>query len=165
MRKKMVDKIDLAIINCLQNDARTSNRELSKEVGLTPPPTLERVRKLWRNGLLKGIRAKIDPGKFGYRQHVMVQISVALEEADNFSNLVKENRYVTTCMELAGMENKSFSKRYLLRILTRSEKEFKKVIRTITKDITVHDLVLYRVKEIHKDEPLQLQYTDIKKSN
>lgn len=161
----MVDKIDLAIINCLQNDARTSNRELSKEVGLTPPPTLERVRKLWGNGLLKGIRAKIDPGKFGYQQHVICQISIGKESEDRFSNLVKENRHVTTCMELAGTGNNLSCKRYLIEILSRSGIGLKKSIGKITNGVRVHDLVLYRVKEIHKDEPLQLQYTDIKKPN
>jgi hypothetical protein len=43
---KDLDRIDRNILNELQKDGRISNVELSKRVGLSPTPCLERVRRL-----------------------------------------------------------------------------------------------------------------------
>lgn len=45
---KELDRIDRNILNELQKDGRISNVELSKRVGLSPTPCLERVRRLER---------------------------------------------------------------------------------------------------------------------
>ena len=45
---KDLDRIDRNILNELQKDGRISNVELSKRVGLSPTPCLERVRRLER---------------------------------------------------------------------------------------------------------------------
>lgn len=161
MRKKLVDKIDLAIINCLQSDAKMSNRELSKEVGLTPPPTLERVNKLWKAVLLTGVRAKIDYGKFQFKHLAVLYISIANNSTDQFTANVRENRYITSCVELADLKPAASSKRYMVTILTRSGKELRKVLMSVTKGITVHDLSLYNVKQIHKDQPLAFNHSDL----
>ena len=49
-RLKDLDRIDRNILNELQKDGRISNVELSKRVGLSPTPCLERVRRLERQG-------------------------------------------------------------------------------------------------------------------
>ncbi len=53
---KDLDRIDRNILNELQKDGRISNVELSKRVGLSPTPCLERVRRLERQGLFRAIR-------------------------------------------------------------------------------------------------------------
>ncbi|MBC7914581.1 MAG: Lrp/AsnC family transcriptional regulator, partial [Pyrinomonadaceae bacterium] len=40
------DKIDLQILKVLQQNGRVTNLQLSHQIGLSPAPTLERVRKL-----------------------------------------------------------------------------------------------------------------------
>ena len=47
------DKIDLQILKLLQENGRITNLQLSHEIGLSPAPTLERVRKLENAGLIK----------------------------------------------------------------------------------------------------------------
>ncbi len=49
---KDLDRIDRNILNELQKDGRISNVELSKRVGLSPTPCLERVRRLERQGYI-----------------------------------------------------------------------------------------------------------------
>ena len=44
-----IDTIDKKILKTLQNNAKIPNARLSKEIGLSPAPTLERVRKLARS--------------------------------------------------------------------------------------------------------------------
>ena len=50
VRLRDLDRIDRNILNELQKDGRISNVELSKRVGLSPTPCLERVRRLERQG-------------------------------------------------------------------------------------------------------------------
>ena len=50
---KDLDRIDRNILNELQKDGRISNVELSKRVGLSPTPCLERVRRLERQGFIR----------------------------------------------------------------------------------------------------------------
>ena len=41
-----LDKIDLKILKILQENSKITNLDLSKKIGLSPAPTLERVKKL-----------------------------------------------------------------------------------------------------------------------
>ena len=50
---KDLDRIDRNILNELQIDGRISNVELSKRVGLSPTPCLERVKRLENKGISK----------------------------------------------------------------------------------------------------------------
>lgn len=57
----MIDEIDGSILAILQYNARTSQAELSKAVGLAPSAVLERLRKLESKGIIKDYVALIDP--------------------------------------------------------------------------------------------------------
>lgn len=56
-----MDRIDATILAELQNDARLSNKELAARVGLAPSSCLERVRRLWESGTLRGAHGVVDP--------------------------------------------------------------------------------------------------------
>lgn len=75
MRK--LDRIDLAILEALQNSARMTNHELSNRVNLSPTPCLDRVRKLERDGYIKHYRAILNAKKLGMGLAVFVEISLA----------------------------------------------------------------------------------------
>jgi Lrp/AsnC family transcriptional regulator, leucine-responsive regulatory protein len=57
----MIDDIDVSILEILQYNARTSQTELAKAVGLAPSAVLERLRKLEAKGVIKDYVALIDP--------------------------------------------------------------------------------------------------------
>lgn len=57
----MIDGIDISILDILQYNARTSQTELAKAVGLAPSAVLERLRKLEAKGVIKDYVALIDP--------------------------------------------------------------------------------------------------------
>ena len=48
----MINEIDMAILNILQKNARTSNAEIARQVGLAPSAVFERIRKLEECGLM-----------------------------------------------------------------------------------------------------------------
>lgn len=55
-----MDELDAAIIGHLQADARQTNRELARAVGVAPSTALERVRGLRERGVITGYHAEVD---------------------------------------------------------------------------------------------------------
>jgi Lrp/AsnC family leucine-responsive transcriptional regulator len=60
-----VDDIDQRILGLLQQNARISNADIAREVGMAPSATLERVRKLEERGVVQGYEARLDPALLG----------------------------------------------------------------------------------------------------
>ena len=58
---RTIDEIDGSILDILQYNARTTQAELAKAVGLAPSAILERLRKLEARGIIKDYVALIDP--------------------------------------------------------------------------------------------------------
>ena len=58
---RTIDDIDGSILDILQYNARTSQAELAKAVGLAPSAVLERLRKLEAKGIILDYVAIIDP--------------------------------------------------------------------------------------------------------
>lgn len=73
----MIDGIDKQILTLLQSDARISNAEMARQVGLAPSAVLERLRKLEERSVIRGFRADIDPRvlDFGLTAFVSVRTS------------------------------------------------------------------------------------------
>jgi Lrp/AsnC family leucine-responsive transcriptional regulator len=58
---RTIDEIDATLLDILQYNARTTQAELAKAVGLAPSAVLERLRKLESKGIIKDYVALIDP--------------------------------------------------------------------------------------------------------
>ena len=61
----LIDNIDKAILNIIQSNARTSNAEIARQVGMTTSGVFERIKRLEQRGVIKGFKAIIDPKAFG----------------------------------------------------------------------------------------------------
>lgn len=73
-----VDDLDRAIIAELQRDARLSNTELARRVGLTPAPCLRRVQRLEKDGVIEGYHAALNPKAAGQGFEVIVAVDIAV---------------------------------------------------------------------------------------
>src|SRR4051812_25292524 len=73
-----LDRIDRAILEALQRDGRITIQALSEEVGLSPRPCLERVRRLKARGVVRGYTALVDPAALGH--HVIALAGIALRD-------------------------------------------------------------------------------------
>ena len=60
-----MDSVDVAILRLLQNDARTTNRELAAAVGIAPSTCLDRVARLRESGVIVGQSLRVDPASIG----------------------------------------------------------------------------------------------------
>ncbi|HTI58485.1 Lrp/AsnC family transcriptional regulator [Mucilaginibacter sp.] len=56
-----LDKVDLHILRLMQENARISNAELARELGMAPSGVLERVKKLEQKGVIQQYTAHINP--------------------------------------------------------------------------------------------------------
>ena len=70
----MIDSVDREILLILQENARTSNAEIGRRVGLTASAVLERIKKLERGGVVEGYRAVVSPRPFGLSLLVFVSV-------------------------------------------------------------------------------------------
>ncbi len=62
---RMIDDIDIRIVEILQQNARTSNAEIARQVGMAPSAVLERIRKLEERGVIQGYAARVNPEAYG----------------------------------------------------------------------------------------------------
>ncbi len=105
MRGSKLDKIDRKILKNLQEDGRMSNVDLAKDVGISAPPCLRRVRALEKSGYIKSYHARIDPGVLGYGVTVFAMVkltSQAEKDLAAFKKLVDKWALVRECHMLAG---------------------------------------------------------------
>lgn len=61
----MIDEIDRQILNILQQNARTSNAEIARQIDMAPSAVLERIRRLEAKGVILGYEARINPDALG----------------------------------------------------------------------------------------------------
>ncbi|MGW1051172.1 Lrp/AsnC family transcriptional regulator [Streptomyces sp. NPDC002521] len=71
-----MDELDSEIVRLLQSDARQSNRELARKLGVAPSTCLERVRALTRRGVIRGYHADIDPAVLNRGVQALVSVQV-----------------------------------------------------------------------------------------
>ena len=69
-----LDRIDLKILNQLQQDGRTSNLKLAETVALSPTAVLARVNRLTKEGYILGYEARLNPLKLGAGMMVFVEL-------------------------------------------------------------------------------------------
>jgi Lrp/AsnC family leucine-responsive transcriptional regulator len=84
--QQKLNKIDRKILAILQQDGRISFAELARQVGLTTTPCIERVKRLQRDGYIKGFQAVLDPEKLDASLLVFVQIRLDRTSKENFQD-------------------------------------------------------------------------------
>jgi len=72
-----LDKIDVKILNLLQENSKITNLELSRKIGLSPAPTLERVKKLEQLEIIESYHAKVNPNKVQLSISTFVLVNLA----------------------------------------------------------------------------------------
>ena len=102
---KQIDRIDRNILVELQKNGRLSNVELSKRVGLSPTPCLERVKRLEKEEYILGYHATLNPTKLDAALLVLVEITLTKTSPDvfdDFSKAVHELDVIQECHLVSG---------------------------------------------------------------
>ena len=96
---KVLDRTDRRILECLQADGRISNVQLARKVNLTPTPCIERVKRLERQGYIRGYTALLDPELVDASLLVFVEIDLSHKSPDAFRKFREEARHLTEIMD------------------------------------------------------------------
>lgn len=102
---KKIDRIDKNILFELQKDGRLSNVELSKRVGLSPTPCLERVKRLEKEHYITGYQANLNSAKLDLALLVFVEITLTKTSPDvfdDFAAAVHELDVIQECHLVSG---------------------------------------------------------------
>lgn len=100
-----LDRTDLRILDELQSDGRMTNAELARRVNLSPTPCLERVRRLERDGYIRGYTAVLNPSRLEAGLLVFVEIGLSRTSPDvfrEFRQAVVEVSEVLDCHLVSG---------------------------------------------------------------
>ena len=104
-RSKELSTIDRNILRILQKKGRISYAALSRQVGLSATPCMERVKKLEREGVIQGYTTLINPEYLDAALVVFVQVSLERTSKSIFEDFRKaaENlQEVQECYLLSG---------------------------------------------------------------
>lgn len=120
---RSLDNIDQNILETLQMNGRISNVELARQVNLSPTPCLERVRRLEKDGFIKGYHAELCAEKMraGFVTFMTVNLDRTTNDVfDKFADQVARLDEVVECHMVGG----GFD--YLLKIRTEDMAAFRK---------------------------------------
>lgn len=124
-QKDVVDRIDLKILQALQEDARITNQALAERVALSPSACLRRVRDLESRQLITGYRAHVAVGRIRSVTIVLAQISFARHSSAEFSvfdNWLADMPEVVESWRVSGTFD------YMLRVVVSDLHEWKQIM-------------------------------------
>jgi len=124
----MINDIDKEILTLVQQDARISNAEIARQVGLAPSAVLERLRKLEGSGIIRGYNADITPKELGFGLTVFVNVRTS-ECGSDAGRAIGEIPEVLEVHDVAGEDC------LLLKIRTKDTEELGKLLRERIKPI------------------------------
>ena len=122
---KPLDRTDRRILDCLQNDGRISNVQLARKVNLTPTPCIERVRRLERQGFIRGYTAILNPELVNVSLLVFIEIDLSHKSPDAFRKFREEARKLSEIME-CHLVSGNFD--YLIKARVRDMKAYRELL-------------------------------------
>ncbi len=138
-----LDKIDLKILRILQENSKITNLDLSKKIGLSPAPTLERVKKLETAEIIESYHANVNTHSIGLNVQTFVLVSLAWQKENalkHFQEKILEIDEITECYIITG------------------EADF--LIKIVCKDIPTYEQLLFKtLSQIEEIERLKTLMT------
>ena len=127
-----IDDIDKKILEILQSRAKITNAKLSEEIGLSPAPTLERVKKLENMGVITSYHAKLDTEKIGLGVTTFVLATLSGHNRANIEGFIEEiNKIpeVIECHHITGAGD------FILKVISKDIASYQKLMLEKVSDI------------------------------
>ncbi|TAF78804.1 MAG: Lrp/AsnC family transcriptional regulator [Sphingobacteriales bacterium] len=147
-----IDKTDLNILKIMQENGRITNLQLSQNIGLSPAPTLERVRKLEQLGYIKSYHALVDEEKLGLGIKTFIQVSLDFHQNDTiqvFLHEIQAIKEITECHHVTGQCD------FVLKAYVKDIKTYEQLImQKISKIRVVKTFQTMMIMSTNKKEPI-----------
>ncbi|MFT5259793.1 MAG: Lrp/AsnC family transcriptional regulator [Saprospiraceae bacterium] len=132
-----MDKIDLKILDLLQNDASLSSAEIADKVNLSKTPCWRRIQLLEKSGLIKSKVALLDREGLDCDTDVFVSIRTNHHNAKwfkQFSEVVKGFPEVVEFYRMSGDID------YMMRVVVKDMKAYDRFYQNLIEKIDVADV-------------------------
>ena len=97
-----MDNTDLKILKLLQENARLTVRKIGELIGLTPPATAERIRRMESNAVITGYHASVDPDKLGKKVRAYMCVDVKKNQHDKFDSYCINSPAIVSFTKVIG---------------------------------------------------------------
>jgi Lrp/AsnC family leucine-responsive transcriptional regulator len=142
-----MDSLDLEILALIQNDARVAHASVGEKLGLTAPAVHARIKRLERDGIIRGYLTSIDPLAVNQTLLAFVRVmnSASGKDEQAFENFVREEPNLLECHDISGEDS------YLLKVRTDSPASLRRLLSRIREfpgvERTVTSISLCTIKE------------------
>lgn len=120
-----LDLIDRKVLEILQSNAKITNAQLSKEIGLSPAPTLERVKKLEQHNIIKSYHAQLDRESIGLGVTTFIQVTLTghkKDVTDMFVRKINDVAEIIECHHITGSGD------FLLKAISKDIASYQKLL-------------------------------------
>ena len=100
-----MDQTNIHILHYLQENCRSTMKEIGENVGLTSPAVSERIRKLEEDGAILGYHAHINPLSLGNNISAFVEVDVPARHYDRFLTFCNQAEAVIEHHHIIGPYN------------------------------------------------------------
>lgn len=137
MKSKIkLDKLDRAILDILQANAKITNAQLAQRIGLSPAPTLERVKKLENSGIIKSYHATVSHENVGLGVSTFVMVSLKGHNKDNIDAFVASIEKIDEIIECHHVTG---SGDFILKVIAQDIPSYQKLMLEKVSNIEVID--------------------------
>ena len=98
-----LDETDVKILKALTADARLSSRQVAKRCGVSIGTALSRIKRMEREGIIRGYVALLDQEKLGYELTVVTEITVSKGRLLEMEKEIALIRNVCCVYDLTGL--------------------------------------------------------------
>lgn len=157
MRRVKLDRIDLRILQDLQEDGRITNVELAKRAGISAPPCLRRVRALEEAGYIRGYHAELDSEALGFEVSFYALVGLDSQSdavLTSFEATLAEWREVRECNMTRGPHD------FVLKLVARNtahENELTTRLTALPHVVTVQTIQVIRTSKWRPGVPINLE--------
>ncbi len=100
-----IDALNWKILKCLQENARLSNAEIGRRVGISSPAVSERIKKMEDAGVIQSYNTLVSPIEAGYQLKAIITLRAFMGMLKPFLEKVKTYHEVVNCYRITGNEN------------------------------------------------------------
>jgi Lrp/AsnC family transcriptional regulator, leucine-responsive regulatory protein len=120
----MIDAKDREILTILQGNARISNAEIARQVGMAPSAILERIRRMEASGVIQGYETRVSPEALGY--HLLAFVFVA---TNDFSGELRIAERLGDIPEVQEVHHIAGEDCFLVKVRARDAKSLGRLLR------------------------------------
>lgn len=122
-----LDRLDVAILEALQENARMPLSEVGRRIGLSQPATSERVKRLEERGIIAGYGVRIDPAALGLGMMAIVRLKTTHEHIKPALRAFGEMPHVIEVHRMTGEDC------FLLKVLVPTPGQLETIVDSIAR--------------------------------